>query len=34
MLGIAKTEWIRYAIAKLLQEEQVYFLKNHNERKD
>ena len=34
MLGIAKTEWIRYAIAKLLQEEQIYFLKNHNERRD
>jgi hypothetical protein len=27
-LGIGKTEWIRHAIFKLMQEEQIYFLKN------
>ena len=31
-LGVAKLEWIRYAIFKLMQEEQIYFMKNHKEK--
>lgn len=30
-IGIAKTDWIRYAIFKQLQDEQIMFLKKKNE---
>lgn len=31
-LGIQKSEWIRYAIFKLMQEEQAYFLQKHKNK--
>lgn len=30
-LGIRKTEWIRYAMFRLLQEEQIHFLKHKDD---
>lgn len=31
VLGVGKSDWIRYAIFKQLQEEQIFFLKNKKE---
>ena len=33
-LNVSKAEWIKYAIFKLMQDEQLYFLKNRKKNED